>query len=434
MKIPSLTLQAIDAQSRNFIFAPLEELCVVMIYETANGGKPSEESLSKYTKLIIDKLGFSAELRFIDGFKFIYTEIPCLSEGHTMGVMTPPMVEKVRTKVKQLADLNHGDFTGTIDEKNVKVSGIFSKIDLTTYIGMVYLDGTYTAGETAAAILWELGLMFSYFNLLGETLIGSSLIKDAIDPVIREKDPTEKRIKFERLKRRYNKETGKTFDVSVDDMVGHTDTQNIVVFYGAYVKSYVSAQMTEMLDYTIMSRAADRFVARCGGSPDFVSLLKKQGSLKFNRGITFFNVFITMFLALAVFSSGGFFAFLMAQNALALLMPCYIGAMYQYFRPWDSVSKHIRDARRDVIEQLKYLRSNSDRKAIESLLSHIDAIDEAANASYPASHMVYVDILALMFSSKYRTRRNQEKLYNLVDTLINNDLFLKAIQLEQKTH
>lgn len=429
--LQKITLQAIDAQSRSSIFEPLEALCSEMIYDMELNGEPHGDSLNKLTTMISDRFGLSIDPSYIKGMANAFVYLPTLTEANTFdptGLFQNPS-ESVKSCLAAI-NKNGGDNTGWVDIAKAKVGGMFSHITCQMSIGTGLFKGTFTAGEVAAILLHEIGHIFTYFDMLGTVMTVNTIVKDGLARVLNEKDSKVKVLKFERFKNELEKKIKQKIQVDPAEMIDFSDDKVMTIFFGQYVSGFISDQLTHYMDFSASEREADLFAARCGAGPDLAAAIGKLNNFGFTYPVTFMNIAMTVLLAFIVISGS---PFIVLCNSATLWVIYIMSLMALVFKTssYQLTSKgRIQDIRRGIISQLKDLQRQNNTKEIQDLLEAYSDNEKYFDRNYLLSRMPILEVFAAIISPGYRARKKDEKTYALVESLMNNDLYLRAIQLE----
>lgn len=306
---------------------------------------------------------------------------------------------------------------GSVDLKNARVSGIFSKIPLNTYVTYGLLaERKLTDAEIAATILHEVGHAFTFCYYLGHVVTSNIIVTHAARRVMGIADEGERT--------KVLKQTAVTLGIEVPkvDLIAScppTAVKDTVetIFINAHRKKYRSITGTDLYDFRACEQLADHFAVMHGAGANVVSdklkLYKKYSHE----------------------STNSFAMYLFKEISKTILVTCTVVGLPLVFLSilTSSPAVEIYDRPLDRIVSVKrqlndILKDNSLSKSEkEYTLQQIQVIREVEKDMN--SRESWYNNLANIFNPNYSFYKNQVEQEKLLEDLVFNDLFEKSAEL-----
>lgn len=370
-----------------------------------------ESSLKRYT-------GLNVRL-FVHRFTGLGAAVlpPPLDRNHPLNTETRRIFSNGRLSADILESKEVKSFQGSIDLERAQVGGVFSKIQAPISMGTQLVQSDiFSVEEVAAIFLHECGHLMSYYEYLGRSVVLSHVLGDVV--------------------RQYTEQESMKQRIEIIDHVSHAlDIDSIDARRAAEIRDGdilrtlivteaierpVSATNTRTYDERTWEALADQFVSRMGaGRYLAIGLDRRQrmaGSAAYRTNLKH----------LMVESTKGLLA------AVPMFTPLFILALMSGNDPkrddYDGVEIRLKRVRQDIVQAMKdpkldksyRLRLQEDADVIADLLKHVN--DRESFYSY-----LWTRLRPSARSQLKRTNMIQE-----LETMANNELFVKANQLTLK--
>lgn len=224
--------------------------------------------LDKLGQLTGDTTGIQVSFNFI-AKQLIAGKYLCSIEPPAMASMNP-----LRPKMAEVvASLDYTHFVadeliaGTIDLKNVRVTGFYRTIPFKVQFTPQMFDGLLTARELTAVYLHELGHAWTILEFMGQTLITNTILAEAVGRI--NPDDTYERV-FE---------IGKAAIIMAGGEVPETieDLHHIVVCVQQGQERRIQSRVnSKFVGERLVERVADQFAARYMAGASLVTAFSKM--------------------------------------------------------------------------------------------------------------------------------------------------------------
>ena len=317
---------------------------------------------------------------------------------------------------------------GTVDLKNAKLGGIFSEYKHTMYCDIIgNLDAGMTVPSVVAIILHELGHAFTYYEFSDRVSSTNQVMAD-IALTVKDKADKSKRIYL-------FKELATKLDIDEKEFNDILEEDNRIIFGVKLFKKYmtsVSSLMEQVkYDETSSEQLADNFATRFGYGKHIVEALDvmMKGSAERSRGMYKVSVMLDLLVTLLMP--------LVAIAGMVLFIP--LGVFYSFLlfiiltnsgdndkdMTYDDLKTRYSRVRHQLILQTQELNiSKSDLKALVDSIHQLDDIIKGTQVFTP----LYTSIVNF-FSSTNKSAKENIALQKVMETLTNNELFVKSAQL-----
>lgn len=353
-----------------------------------------------------------------------YVQIPQINKNHPL---LRDWVKEYYTHddaIRLLKQLKTNKLTGYVDRKKARVSGFFSELEpvVAIYLGMFYTYNGFkmTGEELAAAILHELGHLFSFYELLANQVTTNQALRAVKETFLNSNDVT---LRIDLLKK-IDEATGTT--IADKDVVAQT-VKSETALASVLLKTTVEATRSDLgssiYDRRGFEYLSDQFAARLGAGVHIATGLDKMNRLygheSYNGRMTHFFSQVTSvigFLFLSVFSLG-------LWPVLCLLFgdPILNDETDSYDRPGERFAR----VRRELVDSLK--RQNISKELKAQILADIEKIKEI-ESKVKDRWGVGAKVYGFLFQSA-RVARNKIAQQQLLEELSNNSLYVSATKL-----
>lgn len=439
MKLPQyLSLETIDFQNDGF--GEKMEAMIRKLYDIIDADKIDPESMKdmndlpeggELANLIFQRLGLKVDFEFntytagaVMPF-FANENHIFLDEQWRIGLDMIGLPDQ-----KKLLKTMYNS-TGTIDLKNARLGGSFSKYTHPVYISLVYnkLDDL-TPAENTAILLHEFGHAFTYYEYSNRTDTANQILSQLVAEFNNSKDSSKKDYLIKELGKQYNTSTK-----DVDDML-NTDNPSVLgmKIFRQYMKHVQSITPNAMYNQTSSEQLADSFASRFGYGRELITGLdrwykgtpernKEEGNLDYIRGI--FIGILSFIIIIGGLIAGG--PMVLVSLLMLLIWFVIYSASGDVDKDWTYDDLKIRYTRikHQYIERIKNLKVP--KEILNKTIADIKAMDKIIDKSY-----IYrgpLDSLKNALSLRNREAKKDIELQQLLEELAHNTLFLKSAEL-----
>lgn len=316
-----------------------------------------------------------------------------------------------------VSNLDRGPLEGTVDRKNYKVTGVFSRVESPIVIGHALIkDKDFTNEEITEIITHELGHHFTYFELLGNLVRDSWLVSNASRISISSKDPEIKKKVLIRTQEQLGIETLDHDSLLQSATATRKDSVELVLVSNSLIKTKTQSN-TRYYDARTVEQLADSFVAHHGGGRALASALvkfsKKTHNLSSRNPITYIVLeLMKTLLTLVMFFS------------VPISTIIWLVAMVPSVKIYDDPEMRINTLKQQLVSSLRQV-DNDEEKQI--LLDEIKAVDSCLKELKDKRNfytMIYEAITPIG-----RKRYNQEKQQEAIKSLLFNEFQAKALEM-----
>jgi len=313
--------------------------------------------------------------------------------------------------------------SSTIDLDKVKVTGQFEKVSFYLVLPEADFSGKtgLTPEEITAFILHEVGHAFFSLATLGEYVYLNYYLTDGADVLLGKKPNKYKIDVFDAayLKKELPKEEVERL---VKDPTEANYRRALLIAHRRSPRTHlVSKAGSEKRD----EQLADMFASRMGFSRHLATgfyKLKKSPSGRFYRGTAYHTAIEIVKLLFGGFAVAGS---LTVPLASPILLYAYVAMEFgdsSNGGVYDNDYQRLVKIRQDLIAQLKHASSNPTSRAI--IDDDIKVVDNLLKTMKDRTTLVMAMMYLLI--PGYRRSRQQLKHEELLESLLNNDLFLQA--------
>ncbi|WP_144106610.1 hypothetical protein [Paraburkholderia sp. BCC1886] len=355
-------------------------------------------------------------------------------------MVTPPMVNKNNPLLSRWADWfrqsivsnEDGDkiiatsktkAIGNVNVKNGMVSGVFSTIVSTLYmVGADIVGKRFEPEELAAIVLHEMGHLFTYYLVIAKTLSTNMILaglSKKLDQTLGPKDREAVLVKV--------KSVAQLAELDTEALSRSNDKKVIeVVVVSNIAKSIQSEIGSNLYDISACEMMADQYAARLGAGRFLVTALDKYKRSPSSTDIRYRSTmgYLVIEAYKLLLLAGGPFSF--GLSWLLLLIHCAADGVDKTGE-YDNDANRYGRIREHIVEAMKSPKLSTEQQSsyAEDLLV-IDDIKQFASNRQQLLGYVHDFISPIQ-----RKRISQEKLQRELESIANNDLFVKAAALRQ---
>ena len=317
-----------------------------------------------------------------------------------------------------------GYIEGSVDLKNGKVGGIYSKIQFDIVFGLLLMmDKKMTDSELAAIFLHELGHAFTYLEMLGSLVTTSAVVAAAARACMEIEEPEKRKVVLQEAEEILGIE--KVKDplrlVSLPEKVrGETIQSILITSHAIKLKSETGFNFYELRS---CEQVADQFAARHGAGRDLVTGLDKimgrwrwlvPSMIPTSLHVLIEIVKLMIWLGLILkFGRWTLIITLLTTNPMNKI--------------YDDPEARTRLIKQDLINQLKD-DDLPDRKRNE-LLADIEAIKQVEETLDDKRTLLEVFWSELMPAG--RRAMSQQEAQKNIEELLSNELFVMSAKFKQ---
>lgn len=316
-----------------------------------------------------------------------------------------------------ISNLDRGPLEGTVDRKNYKVTGVFSKVESPIVIGHALMkDKDFSNEEITEIIAHEVGHHYTYFELLGNVIRESWIISNASRVAAGSKDPEIKKKVLVRSQEQLGIEPLNHDDLLQSASATRKDSVELVLVSNSLIKAGTQSN-TRYYDARTVEQLADAFVAHHGGGRALASALvkfsKKTHGLATRHPVTYIVVELikTLFTLVMFFS-------------LPVSTVIWLVAMVPSVKIYDDPEMRVNTLKQQMVASLRQV-NNEEEKQI--LLEEIKALEKCA-AELKDKRTFYTMIYEAI-TPIGRKRYNQEKQQEAIKSLLFNEFQAKALEM-----
>lgn len=409
-----VSLESFAIQSDKFFNQLVESITFLR-----NDGRYTTKEIKE--SLIMDHInkqtGMNVELIIKKGFMGAYVMLPNVDRNH-------PFINSSARKFMGndvgVSAINFKAATpqGYVDTSTCRVSGWYSEIVSPVTIGLELLSSPgFTAEEIAAVLLHELGHLYTYFLLLGTTVLSSLVIAATAKECVGAVDYG---------KRVYVlKEAEKTLGIEIPNKEGlakvnaDKDAKGIqVVMLTSLAEKARSDTGFNYYEMRSCEQLADKFAVRHGAGIHLASALEKiyttYGHSSYrNRMLHIFGEIVKLIL----------FCLGMLLGPLEMIaLVCYVIFYNPMGKVYDDPKQRLTYIRTELIKEIKERKLPEERRQqiivdAELIQTMIDKADDK---------LTFTQVFWKYCRSEGSKAVKQEELAKNIETLSNNDLFLNA--------
>ena len=316
----------------------------------------------------------------------------------------------------------------TVDRNRGRVGGLFSKIELQMTIGRELIR-TLPASQVAAVTLHEVGHLFTFFEILVDTVSTNLVVSAASEALASAKSPVEKLEivhAYGRIKGRSVTDPKALASASLT-----AEGYQTVLVRDLYANGIRSGTNTKLHDFVGSEFAADHFATMHGAGKDILLALEQVNRyMGVNVRESQMTWMITQAVGTAVvIASAILIPIIPALTFIPTFFILILANPYQAHDSYDPPKARAMRVRNNLVQAMKNPELQAwDRDAI---LNDIEFIDKLT-----ADMVDRQSLLMMIWTSLTPGRRRQ---YNMaqfqkeLESVINNNLFISAGKLNQMT-
>lgn len=369
-------------------------------------------------KLTLDRLGINVDFQIVKDQRLNAAIItPTLNSSHPFNQFFSGLHNADMGRL--IAELGErGDKLGTVDLKNMKVSGIYSKLPHDLFITEGLMRSNLDAKVITAIILHELGHAMTFLYFTNNLTMGSVITSAIVNAAFETNDGKLRESILERGTRILGVD-----NVQVRGLAQRPKAEAKTLLETLYIDGDVTALRSEtgcnIYEAKSCEQLADMMVAKFGYSvPLAVGLDRLFGN---SRN----NVFTNMIkISLEVITYASFIGILVLP---AYLITKDFGALISGY---DNPVDRIRYLRKHLIQELK--EDNGLPKAtLQNILKDIDTVEAIAKKHGPAESIT--NYLQRRFISPVRAAKRNQDFQKAIEDLLYNDAFVAYAKFKNLT-
>jgi hypothetical protein len=431
-ELMGLSLENIAHQKdRSFFNAITTEMKRVVDGSTRRGEFLVHPSIEKIRKLITDRTGLNIELIF--SYEIGYNasvRTPALDKNHILyesAVRTEGSVSN-RDLRKHLREANR-KFTGTIDILNGRVSGDYSKIVSSVYVGPKLFD-ILTPEEVSAILLHEIGHLMTYYFYLGRVTIMNHCLGEVLRTFTETESPA-RRVEILKVIQEECDLDG--IDVeNISKIKSGVQATQMVAY--EFISEYSSVTNTPTYDIRTWEAVSDQYVSRMGGAVHLATGLDMMhrlgGDVAYRGKMAHYATQLGNLLTVGFFAGAVGLALTMGSALGLLFIPAVIIASIAFAdNPadiYEPIGKRLNSIRKDVIDAMKDKSlTRAQRRELSDDLAKLDEVIKPIN-----ENINVFDALRTIFRPTYRRESSRIRMIQQLEELANNRLFAIANKLQ----
>lgn len=345
-----------------------------------------------------------------------YTIPPQLDRNHALyGDLNRPGIDN--TQVKARLKKNKGAIDGYIDLDVGKVFGDYTKIDVMIFVAsQIVQDEMFTPEEATAIFLHEVGHTMTYFEYLGRSISLTHVLGDLVTSY-NNAETRKQRVKI--LEVTSGALNLQSMDVQTASEIVDGELINHLVV-SEVANTPVSGVNTRLYDYRTWEALSDQYVNRMGGGRHLATgldrLMRLMGSTTYysNKRFLVLEAFTVLLTGATAFFYPGFF--LLAAIVFTIARPMDL---------YDPPRQRMNRIRQDLIQAMKNPKINREfRRRLQ------EDVDVLANLLKDIKDRE--SVIGFVWRRLYsddRKQMNRIKVIQELETMANNELFVKANQL-----
>ena len=330
-------------------------------------------------------------------------------------------------------------FNGSIDRKNNTVSGDFTKIKTTIFIGSLYITDWFMKPEhVAAIILHELGHIFNAFEYVGDMFTTNMVMYSLLGNITKTNDLKERQVVIKATLNHINSQMSDT-DIN---KLAEKDNKVVVSVVLSKIGKLKSISGSDRYDITASEQSADQYATRCGAG---VALAESFAIVERLIGLPVFKKAQKMAIAsdislitekhLSARAMSPFVAATMDMAAIFIMYWMWLTILMLicsviYHEPdgqqtdleglYDEPIIRVKRIREDVINQMK--ANDKGKDYYKQLVEEVKSLDNVI-AQYDENPKWYDGISRAIWGRQAKKARDMEM-------IAANDLFFHAHDLE----
>lgn len=420
-----LSNESIDYQINDTFYSDLVTYLNTLRTKYPDGLKNSDWEKESLSDMLLKRFGLKVNIRSDCDYDNAMAMPPHISMNHPLyNESLGYYLKEYPDEIPGLTEFNKRYFKNppklTIDLKHAVVSGLFSELQNTMWIGngLIVKKSRFRTEETAAIILHEIGHLFTYCENLPNLFRGAGLLSEASRIILSAKDKRERVYRLERFTEELE------FDQIDYSKLVTEDTEKSKVAVGTillheHVKKIRNITTANRYDIKNNEQLADQFAIRFdAGKALYMGLIKLYGPHRYTThhaiGSDLVTVMMTTYLL----------------TLMPLLIPLWLLLFVtNAFDPsdlYDSPRDRLTAIRKQIIENLKTPNLSTDvRVRLVMQLDEINKLNIKVKDTWPLLGRIWSVI-----NPTGRRVKKQHIVNKEIEDMINNDLFFHAVKLE----
>ena len=384
---------------------------------------PNRREFDKLSDIIKKHTGMNVIVTPTEG-KYYYAEIPYLYQINSASTYKGSWLAKaLGHKDSDLDDLVSKVMSSEIDMETGVVTGVLSKLPMNFYVGADVFNtmsgkdnpNPLDASEVAGLMFHEIGHMLLCLSTIGQAVNINFHLTEGVE-ILQGRKPNKLKIKIlnptdfakgiddpELKKVITDTPTDSDYRVAILRQIGTKDRDTLTSPFGVVKRD---------------EQAADLYASRMGYGKEVMTALSKidrEVAVSIRRYTTIWYIILYLF--------GGF-----TFAITSLLFAIFFRERYGSSGGYDSTVERARKMRRDSIRILRTGNlSNADREKVENDIAGIDGI-----IKLHTENNIAITTLVKIVSPRFRYGKARLELEQTLETLVENDLFLKAESIRNR--
>lgn len=425
MKLPQPLLTAVTEALRYNQRSQLYQLLTAMCHDYLEGKDP--KAILRASDIIKHETHMDIRVEVFEASRpaafILHMQI---DPNHILRDPSLLSMEGERVSLRAFAQLLK-EVKASVDE-NGAVYGAFTKFPATLYLANSLMDGSFSPEEIAALMLHEIGHQYSYFDMMGRTLLGSVAIAQ-LEEQLASTDALEDRT-------HYLANTAMVLDLSNVDARELADPDKAgqvrYVFIRDFIAKLAADQGSERVFNGEAEFLADSYAVRQGAAKPLVSAYVKLA--KAHRD----PQFLSKKAHVATEATKAALTILTVGAASTIFLPVtmtigtVIAGMMMSVAAQDLTERNTPAERLEAIHHdlVAILKDRSlpkgEQNAVLHDIEYVSMLSEEVRENQTLLGMIMRSI-----SGPARKRYKQIEFQRELGRLIHNDLFVKAAQLKQ---
>jgi hypothetical protein len=422
----AVALEMIDFQDNTF-----HEQLTGLFDELKKVGQramPESEAAKNIAQAIFDRTGIQIEFTMDEGGA--YCMPPILDKNSPLLSNVWREYFQHTTALKMIKKAEDGLIRGTIDLVHSKVTGAFSEVKCIlnmpkSWVGGRFGGKEFTGGELSAITLHEVGHLFTGFEYLIHSCTTNQVLAGVIRGLEESHDPNERMVILTTA--------ANALKIDADELTkladGNGGMMATVKILQEVAKMAPSEIGTSVYDQNNWEQLADQFAARHGAQRDLITALDKVHHAFGDISVRSPGMYVAMEILKVIMMLGSVLLAVVAPAAAIVPFFVWMGLILfdspgheSYDRPGVRLSR-IRD---QLVQQLKDRDLSKD--LVERIKGDLVVIDRLLLTV--KDRFTLISAVFNFLSSERRDRFAQEKLARELESLVTNDLFVKAAELK----
>jgi hypothetical protein len=317
---------------------------------------------------------------------------------------------------------------GTVNLKTGMVSGVFAEMQNTMVFPLSMLKGNkFTPQECAAAVLHEIGHLFTYCEYMSRTVSTNQALAGLHKALLNAGTPDEREMILISVK-----QAMKLDELDPTELAKEKNNSVVEMVVVSNVVSKTESELgTNIYDLNTWEYLSDQYATRMGAGKDLVSVLDKiyrsSGNISFRStagylGMEALKATLIIMSIVSIVTPVGFLARAGLSVGWILIVMDGMGD-----GTYDRPGVRLKRIRNQIVEAMKDKKLKTDYA--QQLTEDLQAIDEVLAQINDREQLA--GKIWNLFSANSRRRLSQEALAKELEGIASNDLFVQSLKLRQ---